>query len=442
MEGTAGSPTAGAVAPSVGGTAVEPATDGHSLVPMLAVAGLALATSLVMAFVISSGGSAVDGGFDPYYFGDMGRSIADGNGFAGFGSLIQRRAPLYPLLIGGLYYVFGEHVRVVLFVHCLLFTGTAVLAYDLARRHFNVRSGVIAGAFCALNPLLLRYVPSLHLETLLTFLMTLTLWCTYRFWRRPTVLNGVFVGVAAGLAALTKAVALVYPVLFVVAIVLTVLAARRRGERAPMPWKGLVTILVATGITIVPWTIRNYGTTGHLVPISSGTSDAFLRGTIFSRLEFVTLREPPYTIAEIESNEYFARLAREAGTVWQRDDYETDQILNEEAKRILLHEPGTVARKTVVGLFSFWYQLTSLKNSLLVLVCAIGLWILAIIGWRRARRDGLAVWPFMLPVLYLNVLLALLLALGRYSAPILPALMVVSAFGLDALLIRWWPRRA
>ena len=68
--------------------------------------------------------------------------------------------------------------------------------------------------------------------------------------------------------------------------------------------------------------------------VSSGTSDAFLRGLIFSRWEFITLQEPPYTVAENESNAYFERLAAEAGTVWERDDYETDQILNEEAKRV------------------------------------------------------------------------------------------------------------
>ena len=42
-------------------------------------------------------GSVADAGFDPYYFGEMGRSIAHGHGFEGFGNLIQRRAPLYPI---------------------------------------------------------------------------------------------------------------------------------------------------------------------------------------------------------------------------------------------------------------------------------------------------------------------------------------------------------
>ena len=42
----------------------------------------------------------------------------------------------------------------------------------------------------------------------------------------------------------------------------------------------------------------------------------------------------------------------------------------------------------------------------------------------------------------MNVLLAALLALGRYSVPILPSLLIVSAFGLDTLLSRRQAARA
>lgn len=401
------------------------------------VAAIAFATSLVLWWRGST-----DSGIDPYYFGEMGRSIADGNGFEGFGNLIQRRAPLYPLMLGGIYFVVGDNDRIALFTHCLLFAATAVLAFDLGRKLYNLRTGVIAGVFCAFHPLLLRYVPSLHLETLLTFLVTLLVWCSVRFYRDRSVANGVLMGAVAGLATLTKAVVLPYPAVFVLALLLVIRSARKRGETVTIPWGSFVAIALTMVVVISPWTIRNYGTTGHFVPVSSGTSDAFLRGTIFSRTEFITLQEPPYTVAENESNAYFQRLAREAGTEWERDDYETDQILNEEAKRVIREEPLSVVRKTVVGLFTFWYQLTSLPNSLLALACAIGAWTLAIIGWVRARREGRMVWPLLLPVFYLNIVLALLLALGRYSAPVLPALLVVSAFGADTLLQRWQARRA
>ncbi|MDO9176008.1 MAG: hypothetical protein Q7V62_14465, partial [Actinomycetota bacterium] len=226
------------------------------------------------------------------------------------------------------------------------------------------------------------------------------------------------------------------PALFAVGIILTAVAARKRGDDAPTPWRSLVAMFVLMGCVIAPWTIRNYGTTGHFVPISSGTSDAFLRGFIFSEWDYITLQRPPYTDAENASNEYFRGLAEAEGTVWERDDYETDQILNDEALRRLRAEPGGVARKTVVGLFTFWYQLTSLTNSLLALFLAVVAWIFAIIGWRQARRERRPVWLLLLPILYLNILLALLLALGRYSVPVLPALMVLAAFGADTLLKR------
>jgi hypothetical protein len=37
--------------------------------------------------------------------------------------------------------------------------------------------------------------------------------------------------------------------------------------------------------------------------------------------------------------------------------------------------------------------------------------------------------------------LAALLSLGRYSVPVLPTLIVASAYGLDTLLTRFWPSR-
>ncbi|MFV0309334.1 MAG: ArnT family glycosyltransferase, partial [Desertimonas sp.] len=292
----------------------------------------------------------------------------------------------------------------------------------------------------ALNPLLLRYIPSLHVETMLTFMFTLMVWCAYRYWQRPTVRHAVLAGVAGGLAALTKAVALPFIPVFFVAMALTRWRANRRdrsGARAAVPWRLGIVAIAAMLATVAPWTIRNYRSSGHFVLISTGTSDAFLRGFFFSEWQYITLQEPPYTGAENASNLYLAEVASEAGTVWERDDYETEQILNDEMVRRIRAEPLGVVRKTFFGLFTFWYQLTGRSSSAIAGACALAAWVLALIGWRRAHRDGTVVWPFLIGPLYLNVMLALLLALGRYSAPVLPSLFVVSAFGVDTLMRRW-----
>ena len=397
----------------------------------------AFAVGLGVVFLLFERQGLVTTDIDPYYFGEMGRSLADGNGFAGFGSLLKRRVPLYPLMIAGVYLLTDDSTRAVLLVHCLMFAATATLAFDLARRVFNLRTGVIAGALCIMHPMLVRYIPNLHLETQLTLLFTLTLWLMVRFRERPTVLNGVLLGVAAGATTLTKAVALVLPAVFIVALVL-----EWRRRRTPdqsvrsLPWAAYAVILVSMGLTILPWTIRNYQVTGHFVPVSTGTSDAFLRGFIFSETQYITLSKPPYTDAENASNAYFNKVVADAGAVWEADDFETEQILNAEAKRRLKAEPLSVVRKTIVGVFTFWYQLTSFKNSLLALVLAIGAWALAAVGIKRARREQISTWPLLLPIVYLNAVLALLLALGRYSVPVLPALMALSAFGIDTLLSR------
>jgi len=390
---------------------------------------LALLAASLTVFVGFRSQDLVDTRFDPYYFGKMGASLARGDGFLPFGTLIKRRAPLYPLTIGGVYWLFGERPTLILLLQCLLHAGTCLLIFDLTKRLFGQRSAVIASVLCALHPVMLRYVPALHLETLFTFLVTLLIWLTERFSRLRDIRTGVLLGVVSGLATLTKSVILLYPGLFAAALMLGLLRAKQR-----LPIAALTVMFVTMALTISPWTVRNYLVTGHIVPVSSGFSDAFLRGLIFSRTEFITLREPPYTVAENESNAYFFRLAREAGTEWEKEDWETDQILNKEMKRRLVAEPGLSARRFFVGLATFWYQMTSRATSAVVGGLALVAWIFAALGLRRSYRENRSVWLVLLPIVYLNLLLAALLALGRYSVPILPCLLALSAYGIDGLL--------
>jgi 4-amino-4-deoxy-L-arabinose transferase-like glycosyltransferase len=398
----------------------------------------ALAIGLGMVFVGFHSQTLVDTRFDPYDFGAMGKSLAEGHGFAPFGNLIERRAPLYPMMIAVLYVLFGEQSTLVLLAQALLLAATCVIVFDIGRRVFNVRTGYIAAVLCAVNPMLLRYVGDLQLETLLTFFFVAALWASVRFLARPSIGWGVLLGACVALAALTKSVALPYPFLFAAGVLLIAWLRRRRGQAGQVPWVAIASIFVALFALLAPWTARNWvATGGHFVLLSSGTSDAFLRGYIFSRPEFATLRLPPYEYAENESNDLFRTLARQAGTEWQRNDYETDQILNRAAMQQLLDSPGAFLRKFGVGLFTFWYEMTNLKNSLLAGGLALAAWLLAFVGLPRAWREARPFWLFLLPVLYLNVALAALLALGRYSVPILPALLILTAFGVDTLLVRY-----
>jgi hypothetical protein len=293
-----------------------------------------LITSLVMVFGVYEAQSLVDESFDPYGFGKMGKSLADGDGLGEYGSVLNRKGPLYPAVIGGIYFVFGDNARLVLVLQSLLLAGTCWLVFDMGRSAFNVRTGMIAGALCAVHPLTLRYVPSLHVETVLTFLVTLMIWTTVRFSFKPTVAAGLAVGLAGAAASLTKPVFLLYPALFAAAWLAVWYMRRRRSGATAVPWAPVAAVVVATVLAVAPWTIRNYyATDGHFVLVTTGFSDAFLRGYVFSETDYALLRKPPYTEAEIRVNEMFMSLAAAAGTEWQKDDIETDQILFREVKR-------------------------------------------------------------------------------------------------------------
>jgi 4-amino-4-deoxy-L-arabinose transferase-like glycosyltransferase len=411
--------------------------DKHAII----VFGVALFVALAVIFGVWRAQSLVSNRPDPYYFSAMGKSLVRGEGFTPYGTLLHRRAPLYPLFLAGIYTVFGENELVAQLFQGLFFAGTCWLAFDLGRRIFNLRTGIFAGVACMLHPSLLRYVADFHLETLLTFLLTLMVWLSVRFKERPTVGRAVQFGIAAALASLTKAVVLLYPGVFALLLWWSERRTSKEKVLLPKPVLMLAVAAVAMVLTIAPWTIRNYSVTGHFVPLSTGFSDAVLRGYIFSKNEYITLQRPPYTDAENESNALFNKLCADKGTVWERDDYETDKILNEAMKAKLAEEPGGFVRKFFVGLFTFWYEMTGPTTSLVAGSTALVGWIFAGVGLGRARREGKLVWPLMAPILYLNVLLALLLALGRYSVPVLPCLMVLAAFGADTLLdkygVRW-----
>src|SRR5262245_17507768 len=99
-----------------------------------------LAAGLFMVLVAWKAQSLADNQSDPYMFGEMGRSLATGEGFS---PAIKRRGPLYPLVIGGIYAVFGEQPLLVVLLQCVLFAGTCALVFDIGRRIFNLRAGIV-----------------------------------------------------------------------------------------------------------------------------------------------------------------------------------------------------------------------------------------------------------------------------------------------------------
>jgi 4-amino-4-deoxy-L-arabinose transferase-like glycosyltransferase len=391
------------------------------------VAAVAIAAALLMTFGVFRTQSLVANSGDPYSYGQIARGFVE----HGFTQLTRRAASLYPELIAAVYRLGGNDLVVIL-LQCLLHTATSLLVFSLGERLFNLRTGLLAGLFCALHPMLLRYVADLHMESLLTFMCTLTVWFSVRFYDKPTIANGALLGVVGMLATLTKGVML--PYLGVFGAISAVLALRRGSMQGVV---ASMAIFIAMAVVLAPWTYRNYQVTGgRFVLLTPGASDSFLRGYVFTRWEYATLQKPPYTDAENESNNWFRQIAHDAGTEWEMDEVVDEANNARVAKHLIVTQPLDTVRKIFVGLFTFWYQMTNLTNSLIAGSLAVLGWALAFVGLKRAHAEGRPSWLIWLPIIVMNVFVATLIPLGRYSVPILPCLMILAAFGVDTLLSR------
>jgi 4-amino-4-deoxy-L-arabinose transferase-like glycosyltransferase len=169
--------------------------------------------------------------------------------------------PGYPMFLGMVYEVFGPDHRAAVFAHVILGTLTCGLVYAIARRALDARLALIAAALIALDPHYVFVTNLVASENLFVTWLVLGLWLSMRPWSRPR--HAAWAGAALALATLTRAVALVLPVV--------VLLWKRSGVAEPHRWRTyMAAMLVAFGLLVLPWSVRNWVVLGEPALVSHG----------------------------------------------------------------------------------------------------------------------------------------------------------------------------
>jgi 4-amino-4-deoxy-L-arabinose transferase-like glycosyltransferase len=429
--------------------------------------------AVLFTFGIYTRQGLIDPTIDLNGFGAIARSVANGDGFSLGVGPTTRRAPLYPLLGAGLLILFGSdnpdlpdavYYRPILIANCIILGLTCVAVWALARRLFGQRVALVSAALCPLLPQSLRYVSMTEVETLMglwTVLLALTL---HSLVTDPRPRAGAAFGAVAAAAALTKPVALLLPF---VALPLALAHWTRAGMPLRRGLAGSAAAVACFAVLLAPWIARNaLLTNGEFMSISSNAPGEFLRGYVNAQPKYFLLQQDfggsgPGEKWDPEANLYeeaflqshgmpFYRAVRDAqgktsfvppapsGATSAMLEIEKDRIESAEMKRRLLHEPGAFLRKFAVQFATFWYVVETRQKSLLVGAIALVVLTLSALGAVCARRDGVAVWPVILVVLYFNAFYAAFLAFARYSMPLFPTLSVLAGGGLALASMRLW----
>lgn len=322
-------------------------------------------------------------------------------------------APLYPILIAGIFKLFGvdsvASATVIMLAQTAAALVTIWLMMHIARNLFNDRGATIAGFIWACAPPLL-FIPTIFWDTSFA-LCALTALFALVLELRPTPSKLAWLGLGAfcGLIALLNSA-----LIFTAAALLLWLAAQSpRGTRTRC-------LLAAIAFVIVfsPWPIRNARVFHAFIPLRTTVGEELWMGNHPHSTGFLDESLfPTYNAAELAQYNQLGELAFTRNKSVLAMDY-------------IRHNSGTFVALSARRVVRFWTGSGTQNGSGLFTLYATFTTIFGLIGlWRlvRARRYALTA-CFAIPLLLFPLPYYITHAEFRYRLIIDPLLTILAAY--------------
>ena len=383
---------------------------------------------------------------DSEYHDQWARMILQGEDFSE-GAFF--RAPLYAYFLAFVYKIFGAGHFQVRLIQLLLGAVSCVLVYLLGRRVFNRRIAIIAALLASLNGVMIYFDGELLIPVLLVFLDLLLLLALFWAKEKPSYGRWLVCGTILGLSALAR------PNILLVGAAIFLWVILRSGGKAGGKSKSLgYACIFAFGAVLVisPVTLRNYAKANDLVLIAwQGGMNFYIGNNSQSDGTSATIPGArttwwgSYGDAKIIAEETMGRSLKPS---------EQSRFWYVEGLKFILNEPVNYLRLMLKKSILFWngnelgnnrdlyfFTRTSLVLKLLlwrfIVYCPFGLIApLALVGIilaHRAKKDILLLEIFLF-IYMLSIILFFVNA--RYRVPIIPVLILFSAFALDWFISR------
>jgi 4-amino-4-deoxy-L-arabinose transferase-like glycosyltransferase len=412
------------------------------------MAGFALRVGYVLAFRRS----VVPLAGDSYYYSAGADLIAAGRGFieplaASVGHIEQAadHPPLYELWLTIASVVDPGHeawqVTHMLW-SCVLGAGSVVFCGLVGRRVAGPRCGLVAAALAAVYPNMWLHDGALLSETMSIFMVSVTLWAAYRFWDVPTGRRAALLGVCTGLAALSRPeLILLLPLLLVPLAVLA--KAVPVGRKLCWLAVGGVTALA----TLAPWVAFNLSRFDEPVYISTNFGSAMAAANCESTYYGELIGYKDYGCAD----ETFQAAAARTPDWDQLDGSERERQVRREVFRYMDDHAGRVpvvmaarvgrALKVYgVGQEIEYDDLIHSQDRWVVYAGLASWYVVAGLAVAGAvvlrRRREVPVFPLLVVPAVVLMAVAAIFAQTRYRAPAEPALVILAAVAIDAMMPR------
>lgn len=248
------------------------------------ILGIGLLLRLVFAFTNHPASMWKGGGDELWYLGNglaIYQAEPEGTVYNGFRYAVNAlpSAPLYLLITGffQLFLSFDASIYALWIVQSIIGTLTAYCAYRIAWKISNDRrSGYVAGTALALSPVMLREPTSILTESFYIFFLIAAFWVYCEFAEKQKIGHFLLIGFLFGLATLTRATSLLFPIGLAALVCLANYKNWKQGIAL-----AFVLILSYT-LTAGTWTAFNWFKYQRFVLGSQQLTGAFWRGAVES----------------------------------------------------------------------------------------------------------------------------------------------------------------
>lgn len=374
----------------------------------------------------------VDAGGDVYHL--LARNLAFGHGFvleAG-GPAILWRGPIYPLFLAGLWRLAGVgQYSSVVGLQAAMDILTCLLVYAIACRLCPPRWAAMAALGVAVYPPASYYTLRYMTETLFTLLLAGFVMTIYRATESRRMLTWFVAGILGGVAALTRPSALTLPVL--VAGWLVASGKHRRTLAAGLLLAGSVAV-------ISPWAMRNFMVSGHIIPVTTGGGYSLWVGNrVTSDGREDDELDPSARVTYEADRSRIAQATLASAEAARRYNItpDMDRRFAEAALAGMASDPGGTLVLFAKKAFRLWFSVYSPERRgsewgiwfIHGVLLAGGLW--GAVSLRGQRRT---VWPIFVVLLHTTLVHVVVVSTVRYSVPVIPYFIILTAAGLSACL--------
>lgn len=163
------------------------------------------------------------------------------------------RPPLLPILVAGLYSLFGTNPELIVWLNVILGTLTAVIAVLATMALLDrPRWALLAGAIVAIDPASVVNNLNWQAETLTNFMLALMLWAVAVAWQRDWRWLSLLAGLCLTLANLSRPTTVYLPVFALLAVALLMWL-----ENRPRLWQHLLVFALLPILGVYGWGLRN-----------------------------------------------------------------------------------------------------------------------------------------------------------------------------------------